>query len=84
MWVTSTPVPVEPSPKFQATLYGAVPPSVVDVKVTGRLMMGLVGTMKLVDNGIGPDGAKNSIIVVAEASFPVSVGRFQFAKIVCR
>jgi len=48
------PVPVVPSPKFQATEYGAVPPVVVVVKVTSELMIGVDGRkVKLVAKGDG-------------------------------
>jgi len=75
--VTDAPVPVVPSPKFQVTVYGTVPPSVVDVKVTGMLTMGFAETVRLVDRGTGPEGAKNSVIADAAASFAVKVGMFQ-------
>ena len=48
------PVPVTPSPKFQPTVYGAVPPTGAAVNVTGELMMGLDGRyVKLVVSGGG-------------------------------
>ena len=50
--VTDVPVPVEPSPKFQLVVYGAVPPAVVPEKVTAALTTGLEGdTVKLVASG---------------------------------
>ena len=55
MCVTEAPVPVEPSPKFQLTVYGDVPPMVVAVKVTGVFTSGVLGdTVKLVESGIWP------------------------------
>lgn len=43
-----------PSPKFQLTVYGEIPPVVVDVKITGELTTGLEGrNVKLVDGGGG-------------------------------
>jgi len=52
--VAVAPVPVAPSPKFQATVYGAVAPVVVDVKATGALTTGFDGiNVKLVDSGGG-------------------------------
>jgi len=48
------PVPDDPSPKFHATEYGAVPPVVVDVNVTGVFTIGLAGwNVKLVEGGGG-------------------------------
>jgi len=52
--MVKAPVPDPPSPKFQLTEYGAAPPVVVAVKVTGELMMGLDGRyVKLVEGGGG-------------------------------
>jgi len=56
VWVTVGPVPVVPSPKFQVTIYGDVPPVVTAVKATGVLTRGVDGrNVKLVDNGGGGD-----------------------------
>ncbi len=56
VWVTVGPVPVVPSPKFQVTVYGDVPPVVTAVKATGVLTRGADGrNVKLVDNGGGGD-----------------------------
>jgi len=54
VWVVVAPVPTAPSPKFQLIAYGAVPPVVVDVNVTGELTIGVEGrNAKLVDDGGG-------------------------------
>lgn len=54
VWAVVAPLPVAPSPKFQLTVYGAVPPVVVAVNVTGELMIGLEGRkVKLVEGGGG-------------------------------
>ena len=54
VWVVVAPVPTAPSPKFQLIAYGAVPPVVVDVNVTGELTIGVEGrNAKLVDGGGG-------------------------------
>jgi hypothetical protein len=54
VWVVVAPVLVPPSPKFQFMEYGAVPPVVVAVNVTGELVIGLDGrNVKLVDGGGG-------------------------------
>jgi len=46
------PVPVEPSPKLQLTVYGNVPPVATAVNETGVLITGLLGRkLKLTDNG---------------------------------
>ena len=56
MWVTVVPVPVVPSPKFQAIVYGGVPRVVTAVNTTGWLTRDVVGrNVKLVDNGGGGD-----------------------------
>jgi hypothetical protein len=48
------PVPDDPSPKFQVTEYGAVPPVVVAVNVTAVFTIGLAGwNVKLVEGGGG-------------------------------
>jgi hypothetical protein len=45
-------MPVVPSPKFQLTVYGEVPPVVTAVKVTGEFTDGLAGRKaKLVARG---------------------------------
>ena len=45
-------MPVVPSPKFQVTVYGEVPPVVTAVKVTGEFNDGLAGRkVKLVARG---------------------------------
>ena len=41
--MTEVPVPVAPSPKFQLIVYGAVPPVVVAVKLTGTFTNGVDG-----------------------------------------
>ncbi len=74
MWVAVTPEPTEPSPKFQVTLYGAFPPVVEDVNVTGRVMTGVPETVKLVERGRGVEAPKNSVMADAAASFDVSDG----------
>ena len=54
VWVVVAPVPTAPSPKFQLIVYGAIPPVVVAVNVTGELMIGPEGrNVKLVDGGGG-------------------------------
>ena len=54
VWVAVAPLPTAPSPKFQLIAYGAVPPVVVDVNVTGELTIGVEGrNAKLVDGGGG-------------------------------
>jgi hypothetical protein len=48
------PVPDDPSPKFHVTEYGAVPPVVIAVNVTGVFTIGLAGwNVKLVEGGGG-------------------------------
>ena len=52
VWVVIAPMPVAPSPKLQLIAYGTVPPVVVAVNVTGKLMTGPEGrNVKLVDSG---------------------------------
>lgn len=47
-------MPIVPSPKFQVTEYGGVPPLVAAVKVTGEFTIGVAGrNVKLVDRGGG-------------------------------
>ena len=54
VWVAVVPVPVAPSSKLQLIAYGAVPPIVVAVYVTGELMIGVEGrNVKLVVGGGG-------------------------------
>jgi len=54
--VTEDPVPDVPSPKFQVTEYGGVPPLVVAVKVTGEFTIGVAGrNVKLVEGGGGAE-----------------------------
>jgi hypothetical protein len=53
------PVPVVPSPKVHAYVYGAVPPEVVAVKVTGVLGVIVAGNVKSV--------AKASALIVIVA-----------------
>jgi len=54
--VTEVPVPDVPSPKFQVTEYGGVPPIVVAVKVTGVFTIGVAGKkVKLVEGGGGAE-----------------------------
>jgi len=54
--VTEVPVPDVPSPKFQVTEYGGVPPLVVAVNVTGVFTIGLAGrNVKLVEGGGGAE-----------------------------
>jgi len=43
VWLTGLPVPVVPSPKFHAKVYGEVPPEMVAVKVTGLPIVIVVG-----------------------------------------
>jgi hypothetical protein len=80
-----TPVPVEPSPKFQLIVSGDFPPVVVAVKVTGMFTIGVDGdTVKLVARGGGVDDPKISVIGVATASLGVRVVRAQLFSIMCR
>src|SRR3989441_8804367 len=54
VWVVVAPVPTAPSPKLQLIAYGAVPPVVVAMNVTGELTIGVEGrNAKLVDGGGG-------------------------------
>jgi len=54
--VAEVPVPDVPSPKFQMTEYGGVPPIVVAVNVTGVFTTGLAGrNVKLVEGGGGAE-----------------------------
>ena len=49
-------MPDVPSPKFQVTEYGGVPPLVVAVKVTGEFTIGVAGrNVKLVEGGGGAE-----------------------------
>jgi len=59
---------VEPSPKFQLKVYGAIPPVTVPVKVTGCPTSGLVGNqVKLtVKDGGGGGGELLSFQAVIE------------------
>jgi len=71
--VMEAPVPVAPSPKFQLIVYGEAPPVVVEVKVTGRFTIGVLGEIvKVVDSAGGVIVPKNSVIGLAFASFEVS------------
>ena len=71
--VKEAPVPVAPSPKFQLIVYGEAPPVVVEVKVTGRFTIGVLGeVVKVVDNAGGVIAPKNSVMGFAFASFEVS------------
>jgi len=64
--VTEVPVPDAPSPKFQVTEYGEVPPLVVAVNVTGVFTIGLAGmNVKLVEGR----GSAEMIIVWELAAF---------------
>jgi len=64
--VTEVPVPDDPSPKFQVTEYGEVPPLVVVVNVTGVFTTGLAGrNVKLVESG----GGAETVIVWEPAAF---------------
>jgi hypothetical protein len=59
--MTDAPAPDAPSPKFQVTEYGGVPPVVTAVNVTGAFTIGLVGrNVKLVEGG----GGIESVIVL--------------------
>lgn len=61
VWAVVAPVPVAPSPKLQLIVYGAVPPVVVAVNVTGELMIGVEGrNVKMVDGG--GEGAPTPIV----------------------
>ena len=54
--MTEVPVPDVPSPNFQVTEYGGVPPLVVAVNVTGVFTIGLAGrNVKLVEGGGGAE-----------------------------
>jgi len=73
VWVKEAPVPVAPSPKFQLIVYGEAPPVVVELKVTGRFTIGVLGeNVKAVDNTGGVVAPKNSVMGFAFASFEVS------------
>ena len=49
-------MPDVPSPKFQVTEYGGVPPLVVAVNVTGEFTIGVAGrNVKLVEGGGGAE-----------------------------
>ena len=64
--MTEVPVPDAPSPKFQVTEYGEVPPLVVAVNVTGVFTIGLAGmNVKLVEGR----GSAEMIIVWELAAF---------------
>ncbi len=85
MCVKEAPVPVVPSPKLQLIAYGEAPPVVVEVKVTGRFTIGVVGEMvKLVDSAGGVVAPKNSVMGFAFASFEVSEVRPQTTSRVLR
>src|SRR6266568_9446159 len=63
------PVPVEPSPKLQLTVYGNVPPVATAVNETGVLITGLLGRkLKLTDNG----GVVTTVTVVTTPPLSVS------------
>ncbi len=80
--VREAPVPVAPSPKLQLIVYGEAPLVVVEVKVTGRFTIGVVGeVVNVVDNAVAP---KNSVIGFAFASFEVSELRPQTTSRVLR
>ena len=49
--MTVAPLPVDPSPKLHETVYGPVPPVVVEENVTGKLTTELAETVKLVVSG---------------------------------
>jgi hypothetical protein len=79
------PVPVAPSPKFQLTVYGKVPPVVTAVRVTGVFTNGLVGRKaKLVVRGqlVTQSGLKALSRFGAAASLDVSEVSPQAASIV--
>ena len=85
VWVKEAPVPVAPSPKFQLIVYGEAPPVVVDVKVTGRFTIGVLGeNVKAVDSAGGVIAPKNSVMGLAFASFEVSELKPQTASKVLR
>ena len=76
--MTVAPVADPPSPKVHAIEYGAVPPDVVLVKVTGEFTRGLVGLdVKLVEGGGGVEVVTGFELVVVcdgeEESVAVSV-----------
>lgn len=78
MWVIEVPVPVEPSPKFQAIVYGDAPPVVVAVNTSGVLTSGAEGRkVKVVDRGGGGDTVTDLELVAVcdgdDESDPVSV-----------
>ena len=73
MCAKEAPVPVAPSPKFQLIVYGEAPPVVVELKVTGRFTIGVLGeNVKAVDNTGGVVAPKNSVMGFAFASFELS------------
>ncbi len=85
MCVKEAPVPVVPSPKLQLIGYGEAPPVVVEVNVTGRFTIGVVGEMvKVVDSAGGIVAPKNSVMGFAFASFEVSELRPQTTSRVLR
>ena len=72
------PVADPPSPKVQVIEYGALPPVVVLVRVTGEFTRGLVGlNVKLVEGGGGVEVVTGFELVVVcdgeEESIAVSV-----------
>ena len=73
VWAKEAPVPVAPSPKFQLIVYGEAPPVVVELKVTGRFTIGVLGEIvKVADSAGGVVAPKNSVMGFAFASFEVS------------
>ena len=73
MCVNEAPVPVAPSPKFQLIVYGEAPPVLVELKVTGRFTIGVLGEIvKVADSAGGVIAPKNSVMGFAFASFEVS------------
>ena len=74
MWVAVRPGPTEPSPKFQLTVYGPVPPLVEAVKVTWVFTTGFAGdTVKLVVRGGGTATATDFELVAVWAGDDESV-----------
>ena len=76
--VTTAPVVVPPSPKFQLFEYVGVPPVVTVVNVTGELTVGLAGrNVNVVDNWTGAPMVRvfelDAVCKGEEESFAVSV-----------
>jgi hypothetical protein len=77
VWLTGLPVPVVPSPKFHAYVYGLVPPDVVAVNVTGLpgvIVVGLETKLEV--------SARGLMVIVADAEAILALVSVAFTRTV--